>query len=214
MISTCKSHVMFMENGENSWQARIQQELEKFKFRGGLEQLKKTSIYHLQEFSKPMESPTPSTPQVVSFGPYHHGEQNLMLVEGYKQRALVHFLLKSERPLSHFVRAMQEVMEELQAQYDMLEDKWQDKAEFMKLMITDGCFMLELLRFFRDYCSPYYHSILSYPGTQRLLRYIRQDMLKLENQLPLLVVKVLVHASMEDQPDSPVVCFNLIKYLG
>ncbi|KAM0947159.1 hypothetical protein DsansV1_C08g0083181 [Dioscorea sansibarensis] len=166
-----------------------------------------------------MKSPTVFTPQAVSFGPYHHDQENLKLLKGYKQMALLHFLHRNKRPLGHFTKAMKEVVKELQAHYEILENKWKDEAEFIKLMITDGCFMLEVLRF--DSKSPETHHtsndpIFSDHGAHHKLPYLKRDTLMLENQLPLLVIKVLIHAEKADQRNSPMVCICvcMIKYLS
>lgn len=79
-----------MVNGQKSWKATIQEEVEKFNGDKEEKQFEKRSIYHLPPFAEKMKSETLLTPQVVSFGPYHHGKQNLMLVEGYKKTALIH----------------------------------------------------------------------------------------------------------------------------
>ncbi|KAK1294797.1 UPF0481 protein [Acorus calamus] len=52
-------------------------------------------------------------PQVVSFGPYHHGEDQLMPMEEHKWRALLQFLRKCKKPFEDFVKAMEEVAGDL-----------------------------------------------------------------------------------------------------
>ncbi|KAH7663964.1 hypothetical protein IHE45_14G090300 [Dioscorea alata] len=205
--STRECHVMDIRSEQNSWEEIIGEEMKRFDPKKEEEQRNKKSIYRIPSFVKLMKSPTVSTPQVVSFGPYHHGEENLKFVEGYKQKALLHFLHRNKKSLGHFVNAIKDFVEELQACYEFLEDKWEDEAEFIKLMITDGCFMLEVLRF--DSKSPQtQHTcndpIFSVQAFQHKLPYIKRDMLMLENQLPLLVIKVLIDAEKADQCCSPV----------
>ncbi|XP_047969238.1 UPF0481 protein At3g47200-like [Salvia hispanica] len=86
-------------------------------------------------------------PQIVSFGPYHHGSVHLRAMEEHKRRALLHFLKRSSRPLQAYVDALAPVAQDLKDAYDQLGDKWHnDTAKFLELMIVDGCFMLEILR--------------------------------------------------------------------
>ncbi|KAH7663960.1 HP0062-like domain-containing protein [Dioscorea alata] len=193
ITSTSKSYCTV--NGQNSWEATIQAEVKKFNGDEEQKQLKKRSIYQLPPFAKMMKSATVLTPQVVSFGPYHHGNPNLMLVEGYKKTALIHFLVNAGRPLQYFIDEMKNHVNDLQACYDFLEDEWEDKDKFIELMITDGCFMLEVLRIHekQPVKAPYatHDPIFSDHATQHKLLHIKKDMLMLENQLPLLVLKVL-----------------------
>ncbi|KAJ0969294.1 hypothetical protein J5N97_022171 [Dioscorea zingiberensis] len=156
---------------------------------------KNTSIYRIPEFAMKMKE-TALTPWVVSFGPYHHGKHNVKPIEQYKQKVLVHFLYKARRPLIHFVRAIEQVLDKLRGSYQPLEDEWiKDEERFVKLMIMDGCFMLEILRIDPnngDKSYPDHDPIFSTHGARHKLPYIKRDMLMLENQLPLLVLKVLM----------------------
>ncbi|PKI65612.1 hypothetical protein CRG98_014005 [Punica granatum] len=105
-------------------------------------------------------------PAVVSFGPYHHGKEHLKPMEEHKARDLRHFIKRSNEPSDHAARAgatVCEVLPNLMACYHLLDQKGQnDKDAFLQIMILDGCFILEI------------------------------DMLKLENQLPILVLEKLV----------------------
>ncbi|KAM0947161.1 hypothetical protein DsansV1_C08g0083201 [Dioscorea sansibarensis] len=199
MTSTSKSHSLV--NGQNSWEAIIQQEVKKFNRDEEEKQLEKMSIYHLPAFAKMMKSATVLTPQVVSFGPYHHGEQNLMMVESYKRTALVHFSMKAKQPLKYFIDVMiKNHVKDLQACYEFLDDEWQDEDKFIELMITDGCFMLEVLRTYQNHSKRALYAdrdpIFSHHAARHKLPYIKRDMLMLENQLPLLVLKVLQQAEV------------------
>ncbi|KAH7663961.1 hypothetical protein IHE45_14G090100 [Dioscorea alata] len=204
--STRECHVMDIRSEQYSWEDIIGDEMKRFDPKNEEERRKKKSIYRIPAFLKLMKGSTVLTPQVVSFGPYHHDEENLKLLEGYKQMALLHFLHRNKKPLGHFTNAIKEVVEDLKAHYEFLEEKWNDEAEFIKLMMIDGCFMLEVLRF--NCKSPETHHTANDPifsdhASQHKLPYIKRDMLMLENQLPLLAIKVLIHAEKADQRNSP-----------
>ncbi|KAJ0969293.1 hypothetical protein J5N97_022170 [Dioscorea zingiberensis] len=155
----------------------------------------KASIYRLPEFAKKIKE-TDLTPRVVSFGPYHHGNHSLKRIEEYKQKVLVHFLHRARRPLIDFKTAIEQVLEEVRGSYHHLEDEWiKDEERFVKLMIMDGCFTLEILRLdpaTGDKSYPDHDPIFSAHGALHKLPYIKRDMLMLENQIPLLVLKVLM----------------------
>ncbi|KAL3719683.1 hypothetical protein ACJRO7_004631 [Eucalyptus globulus] len=139
-------------------------------------------------------------PQAVSFGPYHHGKAHLRTMEDHKHHALLHFLRRSGKPLDPFLKSLREVARDLEESYDTLDLEWKEGGgdgeanRFLKVMITDGCFMLEILRsatqvvddYEPDDPILYTHRMLS------IMPYIWPDMLMLENQLPMLVLDRLV----------------------
>ncbi|KAF7123278.1 hypothetical protein RHSIM_Rhsim12G0118000 [Rhododendron simsii] len=89
-------------------------------------------------------------PQFVSFGPNHHGEVHLMPMEEHMHRALLHFLKRSHKPLESYVNSLAEVAQILKDSYDSLDPTWErdtDTDRFLQLMILDGFFMLEVLRY-------------------------------------------------------------------
>ncbi|KAK8533855.1 hypothetical protein V6N13_028458 [Hibiscus sabdariffa] len=134
-------------------------------------------------------------PQVVSFGPYHHGEDHLMPMEEHKQRALLHFLRRSRRPLELFVEALAKDLQKLKDCYDLLDDqKWHDDDQFLQLMILDGCFMLEILCSANHTREDYAENdpVFSNHGKIHIIPFIKRDMLMLENQLPIHVLYSLV----------------------
>ncbi|KAK3409565.1 hypothetical protein EUGRSUZ_J01673 [Eucalyptus grandis] len=141
-------------------------------------------------------------PQAVSFGPYHYGEVHLRPMEDHKHRALIHFLRRSWKPLEHLLESLRNVAGDLEASYVALDPKWKEGSgegvvdRFLQLMITDGCFMLEILRFKTQEVNDYAPNdpIFSDHGKLSVIPFIRRDMLLLENQLPMLVLDLLLDA--------------------
>ncbi|OVA03077.1 Protein of unknown function DUF247 [Macleaya cordata] len=171
-------------------------------------------------------------PQIVSFGPYHHDDEHLRNMECHKHRALHHFLLRSDKTLQTLVdtlilakadtdidhhhhhhhqaeAAPVPLVQQLMDSYDSLDHKWRnDQNEFVKLMILDGCFMLEVLQWFdkaaaaaashdHDHDQYFGHyarndPIFSHHGKLYFMSYMRRDMLMLENQLPMPLLKTLL----------------------
>ncbi|GJN04815.1 hypothetical protein PR202_ga22390 [Eleusine coracana subsp. coracana] len=88
-------------------------------------------------------------PRVVSLGPFHHGDEQLLPMEEHKRRALRHLLRRAKKPLADFAAAVEEVMEQLQSAYVDLDEKWlgvDGREKFLEMMIMDGCFQLEVMR--------------------------------------------------------------------
>ncbi|CAL5093638.1 unnamed protein product [Urochloa decumbens] len=138
-------------------------------------------------------------PQVVSLGPFHHGEPQLLPMDAHKRRALVHLLRRARRPLAEFAAAVAGASERVEGAYQGLGDEWRGGAggeeRFVELMVTDGCFLLEVMRTAtgwepNDYAGD--DPVFSAHGLLYTVPYIRRDMLMIENQLPLLVLERLL----------------------
>ncbi|KAM7501605.1 hypothetical protein LguiB_000509 [Lonicera macranthoides] len=145
-------------------------------------------------------------PQVVSFGPFHHGEEPLIHMEEHKHRALLHFLKRSKKSLQPYLESLVEVVQDLKDAYDPLDLVWQANTDkFLQLMILDGCFMLEILRTattdsINDYAIN--DPIFSNHGKIYIMPFFRYDMLMLENQLPLLVLQKLLLVESDKKIES------------
>ena len=159
-------------------------------------------IYHVPACIKDL-NPKAYRPQVVSLGPFHHGEAQLRPMDAHKRRALVHFLRRARRPLAEFAAAVAggaaaEEYERLEGAYEGLGSEWRGAAgeeRFVELMVTDGCFLLEVMRAasgweVNDYAAD--DPVFSPHGLLHTVPYIRRDMLMIENQLPLLVLDRLL----------------------
>ncbi|KAL4332727.1 hypothetical protein GQ457_07G003530 [Hibiscus cannabinus] len=154
-------------------------------------------------------------PQVVSFGPYHHGDDHLKPMEEHKQRALLHFLRRSRRPLELFVEALAKDLQKLKDCYDLLDDqKWHDDDQFLQLMILDGCFMLEILCSANHTREDYAENdpIFSNHGKIHIIPFIKRDMLMLENQLPIYVLYSLVAVESNGTKDEEYVNNLVLKF--
>ncbi|KAF7850116.1 hypothetical protein BT93_L5845 [Corymbia citriodora subsp. variegata] len=158
-------------------------------------------------------------PQAVSFGPYHYGKTHLRTMEDHKRRALLQFLRRSGKPLDPFLESLREVAWDLEESYDALDLEWKEGGRegtdrFLKLMITDRCFMLEILRAAtqeeNDYEAndPIFHT----HGMLYMMPYIWPDMLMLENQLPMLVQDRLVAIENNGKEDDEYINKLVLNY--
>ncbi|KAK8946351.1 putative UPF0481 protein [Platanthera zijinensis] len=152
-----------------------------------------TSIYRVPKILTDVNSQA-YEPKLASFGPYHHDRRHLRPMEKHKHRALIQFLRRigraSKSPEDVLV-AMKRVEPSLRFSYDSLQTEddgvW-TKDEFLKVMITDSCFALEVME------QRGYHSHDPVFGRHRknyVIPDLKRDMLLMENQLPLLALTTL-----------------------
>ncbi|XP_077224174.1 UPF0481 protein At3g47200-like [Tasmannia lanceolata] len=116
-------------------------------------------------------------------------------MEEHKVRAVLHFLENSDKPMTDYANSLVEVVEELMGSYDQLDHKWRDGDKFLELMFHDGCFLLEIMRIFvEDDYGDYADNdpIFGLDGFFKFNVVIFEDTLKIENQVPLLVLNKLV----------------------
>ncbi|KAL6654782.1 hypothetical protein ACP70R_008247 [Stipagrostis hirtigluma subsp. patula] len=169
-------------------------------------------IYRVPKYIKDL-NPKAYRPVAVSLGPFHHGDPELLPMEEHKRRALRRLLRRCGRPLMEFAVAVESVADELESAYVGLGAEWrgsQGKRErFVEMMIVDGCFLLEVMRVTAaagkhvDGYAPN-DPVFSSHGVLHVVPFIRREMLMLENQLPLLLLKTLVAVETAKPPEMQV----------
>uniref|UniRef100_A0A0D9UWT3 DUF247 domain-containing protein n=1 Tax=Leersia perrieri TaxID=77586 RepID=A0A0D9UWT3_9ORYZ len=151
-------------------------------------------------------------PRVVSLGPFHHGEPNLLPMEEHKQRAMCHLVKRSRKPLAEFAAAIEAVADTLMDAYEDLDEDWrgEGREKFVLMMVTDGCFLLELMRsslitfqtpgrgFVHDYAPN--DPIFSCDGILTSVDSFPPDVILMENQLPLLTLERLLAVQLGGLP--------------
>ncbi|XP_027368542.1 UPF0481 protein At3g47200-like [Abrus precatorius] len=183
---------------ETKWVVQINEEL---KNNGTSEndQWKRHSIYKVPSRVTVLNEKA-YKPQAVSFGPYHNGEEHLKAMEDHKHRALLHFLRRCKKPIELIFQRMDQVVEELRDSYNPLDPIWmQDTPRFLQMVILDGCFMLEILRVNDSVPGDYVDNdpVFGEHGKLYFVPYIKRDMLMLENQLPLMVLHILIQVETD-----------------
>ncbi|VAI77922.1 unnamed protein product [Triticum turgidum subsp. durum] len=161
---------------------------------------KRHSVYRVPERIKNLHNSKAYQPELVSLGPFHHGDPELLPMEEHKRRAVVHLVKRSGKPLREFVAAVAEVATQLLDAYKDLGDEWRgadNRERFVELMVTDGCFLVEAMRMdalrgkvHEDYAPN--DPVFSKYGYLYLWNYIQSDMVVVENQLPLLLLQRLL----------------------
>ncbi|CAL4992498.1 unnamed protein product [Urochloa decumbens] len=138
-------------SGKRPWLVDVEKTLEEADASVEVSQWQRHSIYRVPACIKDLK-PRAYRPQVVSLGPLHHGDPELVPMEEHKRRALRHLFRRAKQPLEAFAAAVEpveEVVEQLESAYLDLGDQWRGKEgreRFLEIMIMDGCFLLEVMR--------------------------------------------------------------------
>ncbi|PVH34342.1 hypothetical protein PAHAL_8G199600 [Panicum hallii] len=211
----------------SSWVLEMEKLLEDTRPSVEMARWKQHSIYRVPEFIKKMTNRDAYQPQFVSLGPLHHGEPHLLPMEEHKRRAVLHMVKRARKPLTKFVEAIEEVADELEAAYDGLDDRWRgaSRGSFVEMMVTDGCFLLELMRIKLsrvakddgggevDTGYAANDPVFSGSSFHNLWPIMRNDMIAMENQIPLIVLQRIVFSSGSDTPPSARWINNTVRLL-
>ncbi|XP_042479668.1 UPF0481 protein At3g47200-like [Macadamia integrifolia] len=129
--------------------------------------------------------PEAYTPQSVSIGPLHYNEEHLRTMETHKLRYLNCLLDRpSAKTLDVYVKAVSNLEETARKCYSETIMGF-GKDEFVKMMVVDGCFILEFLKIITLRENDHFRSNYSWYWE------IKTDLIKLENQLPFFVLEHL-----------------------
>ncbi|WCJ21667.1 hypothetical protein M5689_003802 [Euphorbia peplus] len=154
-------------------------------------------------------------PEIVSIGPYYHGEEHLQMIEEHKWRILGIILdrLKGfDINLENFFKEIAIQEEDIRACYSESLDRF-NTQELIQMMILDGCFIIELLCVVEKIIHPSRNDpIFNLPW---LLSSLTRDLLRLENQIPFFVLqslyKLCIPSSMDVSPLQELI-MELCKY--
>ncbi|WVZ51367.1 hypothetical protein U9M48_002519 [Paspalum notatum var. saurae] len=197
------------EKSGSSWVVNMEKMLEHASPSVEMARWMQQSIYRVPEFIKKLTNEDAYQPQFVSLGPLHHGETHLQPMEEHKRRAVLHMVKRSGKPVQEFIAAISAVAGEIQGTYGELDDKWRggNTDRFVEMMVTDGSFLLELIRkdeilTKREIDDDYAPNdpIFSERGFFVWLSQIQNDIIAMENQLPLVVLQKLLAVQRGTSP--------------
>ncbi|XP_038715035.1 UPF0481 protein At3g47200-like [Tripterygium wilfordii] len=128
-------------------------------------------------------NPEAYVPNAFSIGPWHHDQKNLKPAEEIKLNYLQRLISRSRSPekrLKEFIEAIAKVEKDVRAHYAEPIDM--SIEDFVKLLVIDGCFIIELFRKhsdekLRDEYDPIF-------DMSCMLEYLFHDLILLENQIP------------------------------
>jgi hypothetical protein len=129
-------------------------------------------------------------PKAFSIGPFHHGHSNLADTEKIKKKYLHGLISRSHSPetmLRDLFNSVKEVQTEARECYSKPIDYSPD--EFVKILVIDGCFIIEL---FRKKAARQRREDNDPIFTMSCMReFLYHDLILLENQVPWMVLERL-----------------------
>lgn len=183
------------------------------------------SIFRVPNFLKELKNRA-YVPQMVSLGPYHsNGSANLCGMDHQKRRALrrmstrfnENFIGVSD-DMEFSVRAIDEICKDAHKIKDCYEEQIEWEPKRLAVMLTlDGCFILEILRTLagnnlrgerlgRDKYEPIFErNKVDFTGFD-----ILNDLLILENQIPLIVLRKLLQLELNSVHDTENFLFDVL----
>ncbi|XP_076955015.1 UPF0481 protein At3g47200-like [Bidens hawaiensis] len=150
-------------------------------------------------------------PAVVSLGPYHHNQPELVQAEKYKLITLEEFRIVCGKTIGHLYNKVFDVVKDARKCYiDGSTDGYNDE-EFTRMMLRDACFVL----FFIDCISRVNNKLLlnnEYLGALGFAN-VARDIFLLENQIPFVVLEVLLDIRFSDKGEDALNrFFNYLNY--
>ncbi|XP_039157354.1 UPF0481 protein At3g47200-like [Eucalyptus grandis] len=184
---------------ESDWIISINKNLDKAEEDHMACSWKKRSIYRIPHYLKDGKEKA-CVPQIVSIGPFHHGDERLCEKDKDKWRGLVCMLKRNNQRIEEYLDAVTKVEEKARACYEATIDMCNEK--FIEMMVLDGCFVIELFwGFFYGFDKlGYTHDDPVFSSSRSSMDIIRRDMILLENQIPLFILDLLFCLQL-GQPD-------------
>ncbi|XP_074317910.1 UPF0481 protein At3g47200 [Silene latifolia] len=133
-------------------------------------------------------------PQIISIGPFHHGQPNFQMMEEHKYQYLGQLLTRTKLTLLALFDAVARYEAEIRECYSEIIQL--EAQELLEMMVVDGCFILELFRKVAkvvpfEIDDPIASMSWIFPA---LLR----DLHRFENQIPYFVLQILFDLTYED----------------
>ncbi|KAL5724174.1 hypothetical protein ACHQM5_007466 [Ranunculus cassubicifolius] len=140
-------------------------------------------------------------PHTISIGPYHRGKPMEITDEYHKKVYLRSFLLRNKASnikWADVVNKINEIRDDARKCYSEIIDL--DDEEFSRMLILDGCFILELMYKFQEDESNFGEDILL--SKTWMVPSIRRDLVLLENQIPMTVLSCLYDLTYSPSPQT------------
>jgi len=182
------------------------------------------SIFRVPNFLKETKNKKAYVPQIVSLGPYHSNRFELSGMDKHKKRALHRMMTRfnnirhptdSDNMESSF-RAIEKIFQDEDKIRNSYEEKIDCTSEHLAVMLTlDGCFTLEILRTLggnklvwegNDNYEPIFERRkIEFTGFD-----ILNDILMLENQIPLIVLRNLLKLEFNTVDEAEKFLFDVL----
>ncbi|KAL6220534.1 hypothetical protein ACLB2K_008290 [Fragaria x ananassa] len=140
-------------------------------------------------------------PRIVSLGPYHHGEKQLEMMQQHKWRFLHDLLARTPLTgprLDDYLQVVSSMEEDIRGCYSETINFY--SLDLVEMMVLDGLFVIELFcKVGRlspsDPDDPIFNLAWIFPN-------LIQDLFRLENQIPFLVLQTLFDKSKPSRQES------------
>ncbi|KAJ4776937.1 hypothetical protein LUZ62_061194 [Rhynchospora pubera] len=177
---------------QNSLADELQQRL--LELPGRPEEAEKFTIFrvpdHIRQKNKQLYEP-----RMVSIGPYYHGNDAFQAMEKHKIRYLREYLSRNTgNSINHCISELRVL--ESRARRFYFEEVNLQSDEFLKMMLLDGCFIIEFLMKWNSGIPDEMFAV------GWVLPTIRNDLLLLENQIPFFIVQKLFSLISSDPAPS------------
>ncbi|XP_059305771.1 UPF0481 protein At3g47200-like isoform X2 [Lycium ferocissimum] len=127
-------------------------------------------------------------PKIVSFGPYHHGNPKFQITEEYKYKVMQHLIPGHNDVVNNYNSFLVSIKEIRDCYVEGSTDRYSD-AELARMMLLDACLLLSYMLDFT----------LAFGALDRVtILAIVNDILLLENQIPLWILKRLATSMYGD----------------
>ena len=137
------------------------------------------------------------TPTTISIGPIHRCKNKFQIMETCKVRYFKSFISRTKINLEELVSTISNMDERIRSCYVEATLPFMHSDEFVKMILVDAVFILEL--FYRDSKNVWEKGDLILPDQ---ITNIRCDLILLENQLPFFVLKELFDLISPPLPNS------------
>ncbi|KAF8035041.1 hypothetical protein BT93_C1153 [Corymbia citriodora subsp. variegata] len=175
---------------KSEWVISIEEKLAQGRHDNMPNSLAKLSIYRIPRHLKHGEEKA-WVPQIVSLGPYHHGDEHLHHMEQHKWRCLHRILERCGQDIGLFLDSVKKVERKARACYEGRISMSRDK--FVEMMVLNGCFAVEM---FQGFVKGF--EKLGYPPNDPVfsmrpsILQVQRDVIMLENQIPLFILDRLL----------------------
>ncbi|KAI7991624.1 UPF0481 protein [Camellia lanceoleosa] len=141
-------------------------------------------------------------PKVVSIGPYHHGKEDLQLVENVKPMVATLFLQDSGKNMDEvYSMILEKAVDAARSYYVKRSTDKYSREQFATMMLLDGCFILATIKdyFLRlDSQKSIYDDVRDHLGLLLWSSIISDIFYLVENQLPFQVLQLLMSLKFKE----------------
>ncbi|CAI9289928.1 unnamed protein product [Lactuca saligna] len=151
-------------------------------------------------------------PQIVSIGPYHHGNKHLEMIEEHKWRYLDDLIQRTGNSIGYFMEIIVSMQDKIRQSYSESIDHF-SANDLAKMMVLDGFFLIELFRkvgkLVETKDDPIFRMVWVSP-------FLMRDLLKIENQIPFFVLQKLFDESKPEvsKPDYPTLSSLILEFFN